>query len=43
VADLLLSAATDRIYGDGGHIVDFINKSLEIVRSAGARARCCPR
>src|SRR5439155_1709294 len=31
IADLLLSAATDRIYADVGHVADFINKALEMV------------
>lgn len=35
MADLLLSAATDRIYADLGHIVDFINKALEMASLIG--------
>jgi hypothetical protein len=35
VADLLLTAATDRVYADTGHIVDFINKALELVSLIG--------
>jgi RNA polymerase sigma factor (sigma-70 family) len=35
ISDLLLTAATDRIYGDGGHIVDFINKAIEAVELIG--------
>jgi hypothetical protein len=35
VADLLLSAATDRIYADAGHIVDFTNKALELLSLVG--------
>ena len=32
VADLLVSAATDRITADTGHVVDFINKSFELLQ-----------
>ena len=35
VADLLVSAATDRIVSDSGHIVDFINKAFELLALIG--------
>ncbi len=35
LADLLLSAVTDRAYADGGHAVDFINKAFECLDLIG--------
>lgn len=35
VADMLLAAATDRPYADGGHILDFVNKALEVLDLIG--------
>ncbi len=35
LTDLLLSAATDRYYSDGGHALDFVNKSLEVLDVIG--------
>ena len=35
LADLLVSAATDRFYADGGHALDFINKSFELLDLIG--------
>ena len=35
VADLLLTAATDRVYADTGHVADFTNKALEMVSLIG--------
>ena len=35
VADLLFTAATDRIFADGGHVMDFINKAFEILDLTG--------
>jgi nitrite reductase/ring-hydroxylating ferredoxin subunit len=35
LADLLFSAATDRIYADGGHALDFINKAFECLDHIG--------
>ena len=31
LADLIFSAATDRFYGDGGHLFDFCNKAFELL------------
>ena len=33
--DLLVTAATDRVYGDGGHLLDFINKACECLDLIG--------
>lgn len=39
LADMLLSAATDHVFLDGGHTVDFINKACEMLDLVGwARA-----
>ena len=35
LADLLLSAVTDRYYADGGHALDFINKAMEALDHVG--------
>jgi hypothetical protein len=35
LADLLFSAATDRVYADGGHTLDFINKAFECLDLVG--------
>lgn len=35
LADLLFSAATDRIYADGGHSLDFVNKGFECLDLIG--------
>jgi hypothetical protein len=35
LADLLVAAATDRVYADGGHLLDFINKAFECLDLIG--------
>src|SRR4051794_2574414 len=35
LADMLLAAATDRVFADGGHAVDFVNKALECLDLVG--------
>lgn len=35
LADLLVTAATDRVYADGGHLLDFINKACECLDLIG--------
>lgn len=35
LADLLFTTATDRIYADGGHVLDFINKAFECLDLIG--------
>jgi nitrite reductase/ring-hydroxylating ferredoxin subunit len=35
LADLLLAAETDRVFADGGHSLDFINKALECLDLIG--------
>jgi nitrite reductase/ring-hydroxylating ferredoxin subunit len=35
IADMLFAAATDHRYLDGGHVLDFTNKALEALDSAG--------
>jgi hypothetical protein len=35
VADLLVAAAADRVYADGGHLLDFINKAFECLDLIG--------
>lgn len=35
LADLIFSAATDRIYADGGHVLDFCNKAFELLDIIG--------
>jgi nitrite reductase/ring-hydroxylating ferredoxin subunit len=35
LAELLVSAATDRAYADGGHLLDFINKAFECLDLIG--------
>ena len=35
VADLMFTAATDRYYADGGHVLDFINKAFEVLDLIG--------
>ena len=35
IADMLFAAATDRIYIDAGHIVDFCNKAFELLDHIG--------
>jgi hypothetical protein len=31
LADLLVSTAADRVYPDGGHLLDFINKAFRML------------
>ncbi len=35
IADLVFAAATDRIYLDGGHVLDFCNKAFELLDHIG--------
>ena len=35
IADMVFAAATDRIYIDGGHVVDFCNKAFELLDHIG--------
>ena len=35
IADMIFAAATDRIYLDGGHVVDFCNKAFELLDHIG--------
>ena len=35
IHDIIFSAATDRIYIDGGHVVDFCNKAFELLDHIG--------
>ena len=35
MADLLLAAETDRVFADGGHSLDFINKAFECLDLIG--------
>lgn len=35
LAEIMLLAATDRIYADGGHSLDFINKAFELLEHIG--------
>jgi nitrite reductase/ring-hydroxylating ferredoxin subunit len=35
LANLLVAAATDRVYADGGHLLDFINKAFECLDLIG--------
>ena len=35
IADMVFSAATDHIYIDGGHVVDFANKAFELIGHIG--------
>src|SRR5262249_16416513 len=35
LAELLLAAETERVFGDGGHSLDFINKSFECLEMVG--------
>ena len=35
LAEIMLAAATDRIYADGGHCLDFINKAFELLEHIG--------
>lgn len=35
LADVMISAATDHFYLDGGHVVDFINKAFELLDRIG--------
>ena len=35
VASLLFGAATDRVFADGGHSIDFINKACECLDQIG--------
>ena len=37
MADLLLAAETDRVFADGGHSLDFINKAFECLDLIGWR------
>jgi hypothetical protein len=42
LADLLLAAETDRVFADGGHSFDFINKAFECLDLIGLGARGRP-
>lgn len=35
LAEMMLVAATDRVYADGGHTLDFINKAFELLEHIG--------
>jgi nitrite reductase/ring-hydroxylating ferredoxin subunit len=35
LAEIMLLAATDRVYADGGHCLDFINKAFELLEHLG--------
>ena len=35
IADMVFAAATDRIYLDGGHVLDFCNKAFELLDHVG--------
>ncbi len=35
LADMIFAAATDRIYADGGHLLDFCNKAFELLDFIG--------
>jgi nitrite reductase/ring-hydroxylating ferredoxin subunit len=35
LAEIMLLAATDRVYADGGHCLDFINKAFELLEHIG--------
>jgi hypothetical protein len=35
IAEIMLLAATDRVYADGGHSLDFINKAFELLEQIG--------
>jgi nitrite reductase/ring-hydroxylating ferredoxin subunit len=35
LAEIMLVAATDRVYADGGHCLDFINKAFELLEHIG--------
>jgi nitrite reductase/ring-hydroxylating ferredoxin subunit len=35
LAEMMLAAATDRVYADGGHALDFINKAFELLEQVG--------
>ncbi len=35
IADTLVAAATDRIFADGGHLLDFLNKAFELLEHIG--------
>ena len=35
LADMLLTAATDRVFADGGHALDFVNKAFESLDAIG--------
>lgn len=38
LCDLLMAAETDRVYADGGHSLDFINKAFECLDTVGCDA-----
>ena len=44
LADLLFAAESDRVFADGGHSLDFMNKAFECLDLIGWRTRptCCP-
>ena len=43
LADMLFAAETDRVFADGGHSLDFMNKAFECLDLIGWRhATCCP-
>ena len=35
LAEMMLLAATDRVYADGGHALDFVNKAFELLEHMG--------
>ena len=35
IADMVFAAATDRVYLDGGHVLDFCNKAFELLDHIG--------
>jgi nitrite reductase/ring-hydroxylating ferredoxin subunit len=35
IAEMLLTAATDRVFADGGHTLDFVNKAFELLDLIG--------
>jgi nitrite reductase/ring-hydroxylating ferredoxin subunit len=37
LADMIFTAATDRIYADSGHVLDFANKAFELLDAIGWR------
>jgi nitrite reductase/ring-hydroxylating ferredoxin subunit len=41
LAEMMLVAATDRVFADGGHTVDFINKAFELLDCIGWEHASC--